>query len=50
MIDKTKIKGYFKIDISPTDIYNKFHRKFRNTINDFNFTPNDIVQLSNNST
>ena len=47
MIDKTKIKGCFIIDISPTNIYNRFHRKFSNTINDFNFTPNDIVQLSN---
>ena len=46
MIDKTKIKGKFIIDASPTNIYNKFNRKFGNTISEFNFTPNDIIKAS----
>ena len=46
MIDKTKIKGELIIDISPTNIYNRFHRKFGNSIKDFDLTPNNIIQLS----
>ena len=46
MIDKTKIKGKFIIDASPTNIYNKFNRKFGNTISEFNFTPNNIIKAS----
>ena len=46
MINHTKIRGSFIIGISPTNIYNRFHRKFSNTIPTFDLTPNDIVQLS----
>ena len=46
MIDKTKIKIEFIINISPTNIYNRFHRKFGNSIKDFDLTQNDIIQLS----
>ena len=46
MIDKIKIKGEFFIDIISTNIYNRFHRKFRNSFKDFDFSPNDIIQLS----
>ena len=46
MIDKTKIRGVFIIDVSPTNIYNRFHRKFGKSIDDFDITPNDILQLS----
>ena len=43
MIDKTKIRGEFIIDVSPTNIYNRFHRKFGKNIDDFDITPNDIL-------
>ena len=46
MIDKTKIKGDFIINISPTNIYNRFNRRFGNVIDNFNLTPNDVIQLS----
>ena len=46
MIDKTKIRGGFIIDVSLTNIYNRFHRKFGKSIDDFDKTPNDILQLS----
>ena len=35
MIDQTKIRGEFIINISPTNIYNRFHRKFGNSLKDF---------------
>ena len=46
MIDKTTIRGKFLINISPTNIYNRFHRKFGNSLKDFDLTPNDIIKLS----
>ena len=46
MIDKTKIKGDFIINISLTNVYNRFNRRFRNVIDNFNLTPNDVIQLS----
>ena len=46
MIDKTKIKGDFIIKISPTNVYNRFNRRFGNVIDIFNLTPNDVIQLS----
>ena len=46
MIDQTKIRGEFIINISPTNIYNRFHRKFWNSLKDFDLTPNDIIVLS----
>ena len=46
MIDKTTIRGKFLISISPTNIYNRFHRKFGNSLKDFDLTPNDIIKLS----
>ena len=45
-IDKTTIRGKFLISISPTNIYNRFHRKFGNSLKDFDLTPNDIIKLS----
>ena len=46
MIDKTKIIGEFTIDISPTDIYDRFHINFGNSFKDFGLSLNDIIQLS----
>ena len=46
MIDHIKIRGSFIIDISHSNIYNRFHRKFSNTIPTSDLTPNDIVQFS----
>ena len=46
MIGKTKIREEFIIDVSPTNIYNRFHRKFGNNIDDFHITTNYIFQLS----
>ena len=46
MIDKTILEGKFIVSFSPTNIYNRFKRRFGNTITDFNLTPNDIVKLS----
>ena len=46
MIDKTKIKGEFIIDISPININNKFHRKFGSSFKDFDLSSNDIIKLS----
>ena len=46
MIDQTKIRGEFIINISPTNIYNRFHRKFGNNLKDFDLTPDDIIELS----
>ena len=34
------------IEISPTNIYNKFLRKFENNFNDFDLSPNNIFQLT----
>ena len=46
MIDKTKIREEFIIGVSPTNIYNRFHRKFGKSIDDFDITPKNILQLS----
>ena len=46
MIDKTILKRNFIVSFSPTNIYNRFKRRFGSTIIDFNLTPNDIVKLS----
>ena len=46
MINKTAIRGKFLISISPTNIYNRFHRKLGNSLKDFDLTSNDIIKLS----
>ena len=47
MIDKTKIKGEFIIDISPTNINIDFiKKKFGESLKYFDFSLNDIIQLS----
>ena len=46
MINQTRIRGEFIINISPSNIYNRFHRKFGNSLKDFDLTPNDIIELS----
>ena len=46
MFDKSVIRGKFMISFSLTNIYNRFHRKFENSLKDFNLTPNVIIQLS----
>ena len=33
------------IDISPTNIYNRFHRKCGDSFKDFDLSLNDIIQL-----
>ena len=46
MIDRTKIKGDFIINISPINVYNRINRRFEDVIDNFNLTPNDVIQLS----
>ena len=46
MIDKTTIRGKFLISIFPTNIYNRFHRKYGNSLKDFDLTLNDIIKIS----
>ena len=40
------IKGHFIINLTPTNMYNRFARKFGNEVKWFNFTPKDIIYLS----
>ena len=46
MIDYIRIRGEFIINIYPTNIYNRIHRKFGNSLKDFDLIPNDIIELS----
>ena len=43
MIDQIRVRGESIISIYPTNINNRFHRKFGNNLKDFDLTPNDIT-------
>ena len=40
------VSGTFIFNISPTNIYNRFKRKFGNKLKWFKFTPLNVIQLS----
>ena len=44
--DGNIIEGTFVFNISPTNIYNRFARKFGNKLKWFKFTPLNVIQLS----
>ena len=44
--DGNIIEGTFVFTISPTNIYNRFARKFGNILKWFQFTPLNVIQLS----
>ena len=44
--DDVTIRGTFIFSYSPTNIYNRFKRKFSNMLPWFNFTPKNVIELS----
>ena len=44
--DGSNVSGTFIFNISPTNIYNRFKRKFGNKLKWFKFTPLNVIQLS----
>ena len=42
----TWIRGTFIFSITPSNIFNRFKRKFRVKATKLNFTPEDIIKLS----
>ena len=50
IINRTKIKVNFIINISPTNVNNWFNRRFGNIIDNFDLSPNDVIQLSKMNT
>ena len=45
--DEETIEGTFIFNISPTNMYNRFKRKFSNKLKWFDYTPKNIIELSN---
>ena len=45
--DGETIEGTFIFNISPTNMYNRFKRKFSNKLKWFDYTPKNVIELSN---